>query len=91
MRRVQEDSHKEGILRQVTVVGLDISKQVFQLPGVSAEGKGALRTRLRRSPGAAFRAQLPPCLGGIEAGAGAPYWARALQQYGHEVKLLSPQ
>jgi len=76
---------------QVTVAGLDISKQVFQLHGVSAEGKVALRKRLRRSQMAAFMAQLPPCLIGIEAGAGAHYWARVLQQSGHEVKLISPQ
>lgn len=50
----------------VTVVGLDISKQVFQLRDVSAEGKGALRKQLRRSRVAAFMAQLPPCLIGIE-------------------------
>ena len=76
---------------QVSVVGLDISKQVFQLHGVSAEGKVALRQRLRRAQVATFMAQLPPCVIGIEAGAGAHHWARVLQQYGHEVKLISPQ
>jgi transposase len=91
MRRGQEGYGKEGILMQVTVVGLDISKQVFQLHGVSAEGKVVLRKRLRRLQVAAFMAQLPPCLIGIEAGAGAHYWARVVQQYGHEVKLISPQ
>jgi transposase len=75
---------------QISIVGLDISKQVFQLHGVSAEGKVALRKRLRRAQVAAFMAQLP-CLIGIEAGAGAHYWARVLQQYGHGVKLISPQ
>jgi transposase len=91
MRYVQEDYQKEGIPMQVTVVGLDISKQVFQLHGVSAEGKVVVRKRLRRSQVAAFMAHLPPRLIGIEAGTGAHYWARVLQQYGHEVKLLSPQ
>jgi transposase len=91
MRRVQKDYQKAGIPMQVTVVGLDISKQVFQLQGVSTEGKGALRKRLRRAQVVAFMAHRPPCLIGIEAGAGAHYWARVLQQYGHEVKLLSPQ
>src|SRR5574341_1627084 len=86
-----EDYQKEGISMQVTVVGLDISKQVFQLHGVSAEGKVAVRKRLRRSQVAAFMAQLPPCRIGSEAGAGAHHWARVLQQYGHEVKLMSPQ
>ena len=76
---------------QVSVVGLDISKQVFQLHGVSAEGKVALRKRLRRAQVATFMAQLSPGVIGIEAGAGAHHGARVLQQYGHEVKLLSPQ
>jgi len=76
---------------QVSVVGLDISKQVFQLHGVSAEGKVALGKRLRRAQVTAFMAQLPPCLIGIAAGAGSHHWARVLQQYGHTVKLISPQ
>lgn len=91
MRHVQEDYQKEGILLPITVVGLAISKPVVQLHGVSAEGKVVLRKRLRRVPGAAFMAQLPPCLIGLEAGTGAHYWARVLQPYGHEVKLISPQ
>ena len=76
---------------QVSTVGLDISKQIFQLHGVSADGKVALRKRLRRAQVAPFMAQLPPCVIGIEAGAGAHHWARVLQQSGHEVKLISPQ
>jgi len=76
---------------QVSVVGLDISKQVFQLHGVSAEGKVVLRKRLRRAQVATFMAQLSSCVIGIEAGAGAHHWARVLQQSGHEVKLISPQ
>ena len=83
--------NKEGILMQVTVVGLDISKQVLQLLGFSADVLVPIRTRLRRAQVAAFMAQLPPCLIGIEAGAGSHHWARVLQQYGHEVKLISPQ
>ena len=62
---------------QVSIVGLDISKQVFQLHGVSADGKVAVRKRLRRAQVAPFMAQLSPCVIGIEAGAGAHYWAVA--------------
>jgi transposase len=91
MRRRETNCEKEDIPMQVSVVGLDISKQVFQLHGVSADGKVALRKRLRRVQVAPFMAQLPPCGIGIEAGAGAHYWARVLQQSGHEVKLISPQ
>ncbi len=76
---------------QATIVGRDISKQVFQLHGVSVDGKGALRKRLRRAQVAAFRAQLPPCFIGIEAGAGAHYWTRVWHEYGQEGNLLSPQ
>jgi transposase len=60
MRQIHETESKEGIHMQVTIVGLDISKQVFQLHGASAEGKVAVRKRLRRSQVAAFMAQLPP-------------------------------
>ncbi|MCP4406173.1 MAG: transposase [Gammaproteobacteria bacterium] len=46
---------------------------------------------LKRIQVPAFFANLPPCLIGMEACAGAHDWARKFQGFGHEVKLIAPQ
>ena len=61
---------------QVTTVGLDLAKRIFQVHGVDAAGKVVIRRRLQRSEIAAFFADLPACLVGIEACATAHYWAQ---------------
>lgn len=76
---------------QITTVGLDLAKNVFQVHGVNAYGKAVLRKQLRREQVAAFFANLPPCLIGIEACGSAHHWARKLQTMGHTVKLMAPQ
>src|SRR5205085_12480587 len=60
---------------QVTTVGLDLAKRIFQAHGVDAAGKVVIRRRLQRSEIAAFFADLPGCLVGIEACATAHHWA----------------
>jgi transposase len=76
---------------QVTTIGLDIAKNVFQVHGVDRHGKVVLRKQLRRAQVLGFFANLPPCLIGLEACAGAHYWARELSRLGHEVRLMPPQ
>ena len=75
---------------QVTTIGLDIAKRVFQVHGVDAAGEVVVRKRLRRSELPAFFAKLSPCLIGIEACATAHYWARELTALGHQVRLVPP-
>jgi transposase len=76
---------------QVTTVGLDIAKNVFQVHGVDARGRVGLRKRLARAKVLAFFANLPRCLSGLEACGGAHHWARELTRLGHEVRLMPPQ
>jgi transposase len=76
---------------QITTVGIDLAKNVFQIHGVNARGKAVLRKRLRRDQLVAFFANLPPCLIGMEACGGAHHWARTLQALGHTVRLMAPQ
>lgn len=76
---------------QVTTIGLDLAKNVFQVHGVDERGKVALRKQLRRDQVAAFFANLPACLIGIEACSSAHHWARKLQALGHTVRLMAPQ
>jgi transposase len=75
----------------ITTVGLDLAKLVFQVHGVDARGKVLVRKQLKRSQVAAFFAQLPACLVGMEACGGAHFWARKLIELGHTVKLMAPQ
>lgn len=74
-----------------TTIGLDIAKQVFQVHGVDRTGKTVLRKQLKRGQVLAFFANLPPALVGIEACAGAHYWARELIKLGHDARLIAPQ
>ena len=75
---------------QVTTIGLDVAKHVFQVHGVDAAGQVVVRKRLRRAEVLGFFAKLPPCLIGMEACATAHHWARELIQLGHSVRLMPP-
>ena len=75
---------------KITTVGLDLAKNVFQVHGVSDDGRVLVRRQLRRRQVLAFFEKLPPCLVGLEACAGAHYWARELRALGHEVRLMPP-
>lgn len=75
---------------QISIVGLDIAKQVFQVHAADAEGRRVAQVRLRRAQVLDFFRELPPCLVGMEACATAHHWARELIALGHEVKLMPP-
>ena len=60
---------------EVTTIGLDLAKHVFQVHGVDAEGATVLRKQLRRAQVLTFFSRLPRCLVGLEACATAHYWA----------------
>ena len=75
---------------EITTIGIDLAKQVFQLHGVDAHGKTVLRKRLTRSALGPFMANLPPCRVRVEACAGAHYWSRQWRAFGHDVRLMSP-
>jgi transposase len=76
---------------QITTIGIDLAKNVFQVHGVDEHGKTMLKKQLKRDQMAPFFANLPPCLVGMEACGSAHYWARKLQGFGHTVKLMAPQ
>jgi transposase len=76
---------------KVTTIGLDLAKNVFQVHGVDERGHAVVRKQLRRDQVTVFFAALPACLVGMEACGGAHHWARRLQEFGHTVRLISPQ
>jgi len=73
---------------QVTTIGLDIAKNVFQVHGIDAAEKVVVRKQLRRRQVLEFFKALPACLVGMEACATAHYWARELTKLGHRVRLM---
>lgn len=75
----------------VTHLGIDLAKQVFQVHGVDERGHTVLRRRLSRTQLRPFVAQLRPCRIGLEACGSAHYWARELTTLGHDVRLIAPQ
>src|ERR1700692_1189764 len=77
-----------AVQMQNTTIGLAIAKNVFQVHGIDANEKVAVRKQLRRSQVITFFKALPPCLIGMEACATAHYWARELRKLGHEVRLM---
>jgi len=77
-------------MTDVTRIGLDLAKSVFQVHGVNADEVVTIRRSLRRGQLLAWFSQLPPCLIGMEACAGAHYWAGELGKLGHTVRLMPP-
>jgi transposase len=77
-------------MSEISIVGLDLAKNVFQVHGVDASGGVVLRRQLRRGAVEKFFAQVSPCTVGVEACGSAHHWARVVGRYGHQVRLMPP-
>lgn len=75
----------------ISLLAIDLAKDVFQLHGNNASGKCVLKKRLRRSELLPFVANLPACRIVTEACSSSNYWAREFRKLGHEVFMISPQ
>ena len=78
-------------MENITTLGIDIAKNVFQLHGIDKAGKVVLQKRIARGKLAEFMENLPLCLVGMESCSSSNYWALKFQSFGHTVKLMSPQ
>ena len=78
------------LAEEVSTIGLDLAKHVFQAHGASASGAVVFRKKLRRDQVLSFVASLSRCRVAMEACASAHYWARAIGELGHEVRLIPP-
>ena len=76
---------------KITILGIDLAKNVFQLYGVDAQGNVVSRKQLARPKLLPFVAQLTPCRIGMAACQGAHQGARTMRKLGHDVRLISPQ
>jgi transposase len=77
-------------MKEVSTIGIDLAKSVFQVHGVDAKDEVVIKRQLKRKEMSAFFAKLAPCLIGMEACGTAHYWARELTKLGHTVKLMPP-
>jgi transposase len=77
-------------MSEVSTIGLDIAKSVFQVHGVDVAGGVVIRKRVSRAKVMEYFGELPPCLVGIEACPSAHHWGRELQGLGHTVRLIPP-
>jgi transposase len=75
---------------KISMIGLDLAKNVFQIHGIDATGKVVLRRQLRRGQMEKFFGQLPPTVVGMEACGGAHHWPRVFQKLRHEVRMMPP-
>lgn len=77
-------------MSEITTVGLDLAKNVFQAHGAAASGHVLFRKKLRRDQVLAFFSQLQPCVVAMEACGGAHFWGREIGKLGHQVRLIPP-
>ncbi len=75
-------------MTEVSTIGLDLAKSVFQVHGADDKGKVVVRRQLRRRQVLPFFKKLPPCLVGMEACATSHYWAREISAFGHDVRMM---
>ena len=78
-------------MEQISTIGIDIAKTVFQVHGIDGSGEPVVRRQLRRRQVLPFFGRLSPCLVGMEACATSHHWARELEKLGHEVRLMPPR
>ena len=72
-------------MNEVSIIGLDLAKNVFQAHGAGADGSVVFRRKLSRAQLLKFIGQQPPCIVAMEACASAHHWGRAIGDLGHEV------
>ena len=78
-------------MEQISRIGKDTSKHLFQPHGVNVAKKEVLRKKLRRKEMVAFFKTLVPTIIGIEACGASHRWTQLLRSFGHEVKLIAAQ
>ena len=77
-------------MSEVTMIGIDLAKRVFQLHGACANGAVIFRKKLTRVQLLAFMSQQPECTVAMEACATAHCWGREIEKLGHTVRLIAP-
>ena len=76
---------------KVTLIGVDLAKNVFQVCGVNQAGKSVFNRQVRRNALLPFLCQYPDAVIAMEACSGSNFWGRELEQQGYQIMLIPPQ
>jgi transposase len=77
-------------MEEITTVGIDLAKTIFQVHAIDASGQVVVAKAVRRAALLALVGRFPPCLIGMEACASSHHWAREMIELGHKVRLIPP-
>jgi transposase len=75
-------------MKEISIIGLDLAKSVFQVHGADGQGNRVLSKQLKRKDVLAFFAKLSPCVVAMEACGTSHYWGREIARLGHQVRLI---
>ena len=86
-----EGEQEEGLDMRISVLGVDLRKNIYSIAGLDGSGAVVLRRRAKRETLIALAAKLPPCVVAMEACCGAHHLGRVFAAHGHDVRLMSPE
>src|SRR5258708_15829043 len=89
-KRSSNHERREPPAMEITTIGLDLAKNVFQVHAINDAGEVVVRKTIRRAQVLRFFERLDPCLVGIEACGTSHYWGGEIGKFGHEVRLMAP-
>src|SRR6204780_5111962 len=75
----------------ISVLGIDLGKNVCSVVGLDASGAVVMRRRMRRETLIGLAERLPACIVGMEACCGSHHLGRVFASHGHDVRLMSPE
>lgn len=78
-------------MNKITLVGVDLAKNIFCINCVDENGKRIMNKNLHRDSMIHFFASLPECTVAMEACASSHYWGRTIESLGHTIKLIHPR
>ena len=87
---VESTKLEEASMDEVTIIGVDLAKSIFQVHSATASGEPVFRKKLSRGQFLKFLSEQPNCVVAIEACASSHYWGREIMNLGHDVRLIPP-
>ena len=78
-------------MEKISVLGIDLGKNVCSVVGLDASGAVVMRRRMRRETLVGLARKLPACVVGMEACCGSHHLGRVFASHGHDVRLMSPE
>ncbi len=86
-----QKEEKGMALTAISVLGVDLGKNVCSVVGLNESGAVVMRRKMRRETLIGLAEKLPACVVGMEACCGAHHLGRIFVAHGHDVRLMSPE